>query len=168
MAERPETLAETRAQLRPSTFAIGAVFVGLFVALAIGDHYVGLHGSLGVRLALWGAVGLAVLALCVGLVQQRKQAADIADRSAELEQLSGELYRANRAKGEFLANVSHELRTPPGGHLGEIQHLLDQCLQMIRRRLNPLDWPNLARRELTVGAVAQEIHKPNDRRERGA
>jgi hypothetical protein len=75
MAERPETLAETRAQLRPSTFAIGAVFVGLFVALAIGDHYVGLHGSLGVRLALWGAVGLAVLALCVGLVQQRRQAA---------------------------------------------------------------------------------------------
>ena len=76
--------------------------------LALGDRWRG--GA--------GALGLPVVRACA----QRRR---LKDRSAELEHLSFELARANRAKSEFLANVSHELRTPLAAIVGFVDLLQD-------------------------------------------
>ncbi len=56
---------------------------------------------------------------------ERRQRRRLAERTQELERLSTELLRANRAKSTFLANVSHELRTPLNAIVGFVDLLRD-------------------------------------------
>jgi signal transduction histidine kinase len=92
------------------------------------------------RVALWVLSLLTVGLLGYGLLRERRQAARIADRSAELERLYSEVARANTAKSEFLANISHELRTPLNAIVGFVELLKDGVYgDLSPRQVPPVD-----------------------------
>ena len=129
-----------RRRVRPSALALGTAFVGMFAALAIGDSGVRVAGAWPIRVALWSTLVLAMVALALVLVYERRQARSIEERSSELEQLSAELYRANRAKAEFLASVSHELRTPLSAIVGFVDLLRDGSYgELTHRQRGPVE-----------------------------
>lgn len=102
------------------TTFVGAC-VGVVAALWIADRALartGLPHTGTFRLASWLLGAAALAAAAAGVRQERRLARRMAERSAELERLSAELFQANRAKSEFLANVSHELRTPLNAVVG--------------------------------------------------
>lgn len=134
--------ASGRARWRWSTLALAAVIVAALGGLWTADRALReaetaaasgdvarldelLAAARSVRLALWGITLGALAALAVALRYERAQARRVTERSAELERLSAELLRANRAKSEFLANVSHELRTPLAAIVGFVEMLQD-------------------------------------------
>lgn len=114
-----------RRSIRPSVIALATAFVGMGAVLAIADHYVATAATGFVRAALWGGLLAAIAGLATVFFYERRQARRTEERSLELEQLSAELYRANRAKAEFLGSVSHELRTPLSAIVGFVDLLRD-------------------------------------------
>ena len=136
---------------RLSLLALALVVVCVVVGLIVGDHLARHAGGVDAvptpaselrrdRIILWVCALGALSALVIALVQERTQARRIADRSDELERLSAELLRANRAKSEFLANVSHELRTPLAAVVGFIDLLRDGAYgELAPRQVGPVE-----------------------------
>jgi signal transduction histidine kinase len=88
----------------------------------------------------WVMAALALAALGAILVSERGRRRRLRDRSLELEHLSFELARANRAKSEFLANVSHELRTPLAAIVGFVDLLRDGSYgELAPRMVDPVE-----------------------------
>jgi signal transduction histidine kinase len=96
-------------------------------------------GSAPLRRSLFLAAFAAFVAVIIGFEHERRQVRRIADRSRELEHLSTELIRVNRAKSEFLANVSHELRTPLNAIVGFVDLLKDGVYgELAPRQVGPV------------------------------
>jgi len=144
-------MPERRARQRLSSLALALVVICVVAGLVVGErlarHAAGLDADIVTavqlqreRALLWGCALGALSALVLALVHERSQARRIAARSDELERLSVELLRANRAKSEFLANVSHELRTPLAAVVGFVDLLRDGAYgELAPRQVAPVE-----------------------------
>lgn len=144
-------MAGRRPGRRLSLLALALVVVCVVVGLVVGDHLARHASGTGAsatpagelrrdRLILWTCALGALSALVIALVHEQSQARRIADRSDELERLSAELLRANRAKSEFLANVSHELRTPLAAVVGFVDLLREGAYgSLAPRQVGPVE-----------------------------
>jgi signal transduction histidine kinase len=114
-----------RSPLRFSSVALIAVFAFALTVLYVADRELSRSGATRLRVALWTMGAVTLTALTISLLHERRLTRRIARRSAELERLSAELLRANRARTEFLAGISHELRTPLNAIVGFVELLRD-------------------------------------------
>lgn len=156
----------TRRSLWPALIVVLTLAFGIVGTRAYADGRIALANAM-----LWMLGGLVVVALVVGRLQVRRHARSLAEHTAMLEQLASELARANRAKGEFLANVSHELRTPLAAIVGFVEMLREGAYgELTPRQAGPVERVEASAnhlRELVddildlskLAAVRMEVHR---------